>query len=112
MNRDLTDTLQAQREAAGPAPFPTLAVRRERLARLARMTKRHQHDIVRAIQLDFGQRSEIEIHLAEILPRPSCRSLCAPPPVALDAPSSRTRSAAALASARPSRSSAAGRRGG
>nr|WP_289072600.1 aldehyde dehydrogenase family protein [uncultured Halomonas sp.] len=68
MNRDLTDTLQAQREAAGPAPFPTLAVRRERLARLARMTKRHQHDIVRAIQLDFGQRSEIEIHLAEILP--------------------------------------------
>ncbi|GGC87853.1 aldehyde dehydrogenase family protein [Vreelandella lutescens] len=66
MNRDLTDILKAQRQTAGQAPFPTLAVRRERLARLASMTKRHQHDIVRAIQLDFGQRSETEIRLAEI----------------------------------------------
>ncbi len=68
MTRDLTDSLQAQRQAAGPAPFPTLAVRRERLARLASMTKRHQQAIVRAIQRDFGQRSETEIHLAEIIP--------------------------------------------
>ncbi|WP_404463762.1 aldehyde dehydrogenase family protein [Vreelandella aquamarina] len=65
MKRDLTDLLQAQRQAAGQAPFPTLAVRRERLARLASMTKRHQQAIVRAIQLDFGYRSEVEIRLAE-----------------------------------------------
>ncbi|WP_311065181.1 aldehyde dehydrogenase family protein [Halomonas sp. DWK9] len=65
MKRDLTDILQAQRQAAGQAPFPTLAVRRERLARLASMTKRHQSSIVRAIQLDFGHRSEVEIRLAE-----------------------------------------------
>lgn len=66
MKRDLTDILQAQRQAASQASFPTLTIRRERLARLASMTKRHQQDIVRAIQQDFGHRSEVEIRLAEI----------------------------------------------
>ncbi|WP_249978699.1 aldehyde dehydrogenase family protein [Vreelandella olivaria] len=66
MNRNLTDVFHAQQQAVERAPFPPLSTRRERLTRLARMTKRHQHDIVRAIQADFGQRSEVEIHLAEI----------------------------------------------
>jgi len=56
MKRDLTSMFNSQRHTAGQAPFPTLGVRRERLARLAKMTKRHQQEIVRAIQTDFGQR--------------------------------------------------------
>ncbi|RUR26743.1 aldehyde dehydrogenase family protein [Vreelandella andesensis] len=66
MKRDLTRLLHAQRHAVGNAPFPTLTSRRERLARLARMTKHHQRDIIHAIQTDFGKRSETEIRLAEI----------------------------------------------
>ncbi|WP_144979755.1 aldehyde dehydrogenase family protein [Halomonas sp. C22] len=66
MKRDLTTLLTAQRETAATAPYPTLAIRRERLARLALMTRRHQRAIIQAIQADFGQRSEVEIRLAEI----------------------------------------------
>lgn len=66
MKRDLTDIFHAQQHAVEQAPFPSLGARRERLRRLARMTKRHQRDIVRAIQADFGKRSEAEIRLAEI----------------------------------------------
>ena len=42
MKRDLTGDFQTQRHAADQMPYPTLTVRRERLARLARMTKHHQ----------------------------------------------------------------------
>lgn len=66
MQRDLAGIFHAQQDAFTQAPFPSLTIRRERLGRLARMTKRHQRDIVRAIQTDFGQRSETEIQLAEI----------------------------------------------
>ncbi|WP_172117491.1 aldehyde dehydrogenase family protein [Halomonas hibernica] len=66
MQHDLTGIFNAQRHAVDQTPFPTLSVRRARLARLAQMTKRHQHEIVRAIQTDFGQRSDTEIRLAEI----------------------------------------------
>lgn len=66
MTHALTDIFNAQRHAVDQMPFPSLSVRRARLLRLARMTKRHQHDIVRAIQADFGHRSEVEIRLAEI----------------------------------------------
>ncbi|AJY49734.1 aldehyde dehydrogenase family protein [Halomonas sp. KO116] len=66
MKRDLTGDFQTQRHAADQMPYPTLTVRRERLARLARMTKHHQLEIIRAIQTDFGQRSDVEIRLAEI----------------------------------------------
>ena len=44
MKRDLTGDFQTQRHAADQMPYPTLTVRRERLARLARMTKHHQLD--------------------------------------------------------------------
>jgi len=66
MKRDLTGDFQTQRHAADQMPYPTLTVRRERLARLARMTKHHQLEIIRAIQTDFGQRSDVEIRIAEI----------------------------------------------
>ncbi|EHJ92764.1 aldehyde dehydrogenase family protein [Vreelandella boliviensis] len=66
MTRDLTGDFQTQRQAADQMPYPTLTERRERLARLARMTKHHQLEIIRAIQTDFGQRSDVEIRMAEI----------------------------------------------
>jgi coniferyl-aldehyde dehydrogenase len=66
MTRDLTGDFQTQRQAADQMPYPTLKVRRDRLARLARMTKHHQLAIIRAIQTDFGQRSDVEIRMAEI----------------------------------------------
>ncbi|MBT2785089.1 MULTISPECIES: aldehyde dehydrogenase family protein [unclassified Halomonas] len=66
MTRDLTGDFQTQRQAADQMPYPTLTLRRERLARLARMTKHHQLEIIRAIQTDFGQRSDVEIRMAEI----------------------------------------------
>ncbi|WP_083006758.1 aldehyde dehydrogenase family protein [Halomonas sp. GT] len=66
MKRDLMRLLHTQRHAFGQAPFPSLRLRRERLARLARMTKHHQREIIQAIQTDFGKRSETEIRLAEI----------------------------------------------
>lgn len=66
MTCDITGDFQTQRHAADQMPYPTLTVRRDRLARLARMTKHHQPEIIRAIQTDFGQRSEAEIRMAEI----------------------------------------------
>jgi coniferyl-aldehyde dehydrogenase len=66
MTRDLTGDFRTQRQATEQMPYPTLKVRRDRLARLARMTKHHQLEIIRAIQTDFGQRSEAEIRMAEI----------------------------------------------
>ena len=66
MTRDLMGDFQTLRQAADQMPYPTLTIRRARLARLARMTKHHQREIIRAIQTDFGQRSEVEIRMAEI----------------------------------------------
>ncbi len=66
MTRDMTGDFQTQRHAVDQMPYPTLTVRRDRLACLARMTKHHQLEIIRAIQTDFGQRNEVEIRMAEI----------------------------------------------
>ncbi|MCG7600553.1 coniferyl aldehyde dehydrogenase [Halomonas sp. McH1-25] len=57
----------AQQQAAfRQAPYPTLATRRDRLARLERMTLRHTDEIERAIRQDYGHRSSVETRLAEI----------------------------------------------
>ncbi|TDX23806.1 coniferyl-aldehyde dehydrogenase [Modicisalibacter xianhensis] len=57
----------AQQQAAfRQAPYPSLAVRRERLARLERMTRQHVDEIERAIRQDYGHRSSVETRLAEI----------------------------------------------
>ncbi|GHB08167.1 aldehyde dehydrogenase family protein [Modicisalibacter luteus] len=56
----------AQQQAAfRQAPYPTLAVRRERLARLERMALHHADEIERAIRKDYGHRSSVETRLAE-----------------------------------------------
>ena len=46
---------------------PALAVRRDRLARVARMTRRHARDIIAAISADFGHRSPHETLIADLL---------------------------------------------
>ncbi|MGM9080382.1 hypothetical protein ACTFE3_05195, partial [Campylobacter jejuni] len=62
---ELARRLEAQRGAFRADPYPTLASRRDRLARLARMTQRHTDAIERAIRQDFGHRSSVETRLAE-----------------------------------------------
>src|SRR5690554_5228064 len=56
----------AQRRAFAAEPWPDLALRRDRLARLATMTRRHREEICRAIAEDFGHRAEAESRLAEV----------------------------------------------
>ena len=46
---------------------PTLAIRRDRLARVARMTRRHARDIIEAVSADFGHRSPHETLIADLL---------------------------------------------
>ncbi|TFH85001.1 coniferyl aldehyde dehydrogenase [Billgrantia azerbaijanica] len=62
----LQTRLDAQRAAFQAEPYPTLAVRRDRLARLAEMTRRHRQEIAQAIRQDFGHRAEAETRLAEV----------------------------------------------
>ncbi|SDO20350.1 aldehyde dehydrogenase family protein [Vreelandella arcis] len=68
MTQHLNACLETQRLAFRQSPYPSLAERRAHLARLALMTKQHRHAIIEAIQADFGQRSDIEIQLADIQP--------------------------------------------
>ncbi|WP_136068843.1 coniferyl aldehyde dehydrogenase [Modicisalibacter radicis] len=58
--------LERQRKAFHGDPCPDLATRRERLARLARLTRRHADEIEAAIRQDFGHRSDVETRLAEL----------------------------------------------
>ncbi len=62
--RQAFDRMQA---AFGNEMNPTLAVRLDRLQRLARMTKRHARDIIGAISADFGNRSPHETLIADLL---------------------------------------------
>ena len=57
---------QAQRSAFEADPMPSLAVRRDRLDRLMRMTRRHAKAICAAISQDFGQRAWQETFVAEL----------------------------------------------
>ncbi|HVN34772.1 MAG TPA: coniferyl aldehyde dehydrogenase [Casimicrobiaceae bacterium] len=47
--------------------YPPHAVRMDRLARLAKMTRRHAQDIIDAISADFGSRSAHETLIADLL---------------------------------------------
>ncbi|MEQ6889961.1 coniferyl aldehyde dehydrogenase [Halomonas sp. CS7] len=58
--------LEQQRHAFTAEPYPSAAVRRDRLQRLSTMTRHHRDEIVRAIRQDFGHRAEAETRLAEI----------------------------------------------
>ncbi|SDL21707.1 coniferyl-aldehyde dehydrogenase [Modicisalibacter muralis] len=63
---ELDRRFAAQRQAYRDDPYPSLASRLERLARLERMTLHHADDIERAIDQDFGHRSKVETRMAEI----------------------------------------------
>jgi coniferyl-aldehyde dehydrogenase len=60
------ELLDLQREAFGRDPNPLIAVRDDRLARLAAMTEKHEDAVCAAISADFGHRSHHETRLAEI----------------------------------------------
>ncbi|MBL8325925.1 MAG: coniferyl aldehyde dehydrogenase, partial [Rubrivivax sp.] len=59
---------QRQREAWLADPMPSLAVRRQRLAQLARFVQDHREAICEAISADYGHRSRHETVLAEVVP--------------------------------------------
>jgi coniferyl-aldehyde dehydrogenase len=63
----MRDVLERQRTAFLSDMSPPLAVRRDRLTRLLRMTEAHADEIARAISEDFGHRSMHETRLADIL---------------------------------------------
>lgn len=60
-------TLETQRSAFAEQRYPSLAVRRDRLARLAAMGEKHAAQVVEAISADFGHRSSHETQMAELL---------------------------------------------
>ncbi|MDI5934641.1 coniferyl aldehyde dehydrogenase [Halomonas kalidii] len=64
--RDLPARLDEQRRAFAAERFPSPATRRDRLARLATMTRHHRDEIAQAIRQDFGHRAEAETRLAEV----------------------------------------------
>ena len=63
----LRQAFERMRAAFRAEMAPTLAVRRDRLSRLARMTRRHAADIIAAISADFGHRSPHETLIADLL---------------------------------------------
>jgi acyl-CoA reductase-like NAD-dependent aldehyde dehydrogenase len=56
------------REAYAREPYPTAAVREDRLDRLVRLIERHTEDFAVAIDADFAGRSRHETLLADIFP--------------------------------------------
>jgi coniferyl-aldehyde dehydrogenase len=64
--QQLAQALEMQRRAFAADPYPGLAARRDRLARLARMLREHSAGIRDAISADFGQRAGEETELLEV----------------------------------------------
>ena len=63
---DLAALFAAQRAAFAKAPYPPLAVRRDRLDRLAALIDEAEDEIVAAVAADFGARAAQETRLAEL----------------------------------------------
>jgi len=63
----LFELLQRQRAAFAEEMNPTVAVRKDRLDRLAAMGEKHAAQIVEAIGADFGHRSPHETQMAELV---------------------------------------------
>ena len=63
----LYDVLERQRAAFAEDMNPSLAVRRDRLARLAAMGEKHADAITAAISADFGHRSAHETQMSELV---------------------------------------------
>ena len=72
----MRETLGAMKAAQRLAGTPNLAVRNERLSRIAAMVRTYQEEIVAAVDEDFGGRAREETLLAEILLR--CRPCIMP----------------------------------
>src|SRR3990167_7971387 len=66
LNERLHLHLEQQRAAYLAEPYPTLAVRRDRLTRLIAMLNQHGPAIADAISADFGHRSLHESRLIEL----------------------------------------------
>jgi coniferyl-aldehyde dehydrogenase len=64
--RDLRWLFDAQRDAYAREPYPLLALRYDRLERLAVLIEEHEQEIVAAIGADFGTRPAQETRLAEL----------------------------------------------
>jgi coniferyl-aldehyde dehydrogenase len=64
--RDLRCLFDAQRDAYAREPYPSLALRYDRLERLAVLIEEHEQEIVAAIGVDFGTRPTQETRLAEL----------------------------------------------
>src|SRR5688572_5838285 len=58
--------LDTQRAAFEREPFPTPAVRRERLDRILDLLRRHRDALAEAVSADFGHRSRHETLIADI----------------------------------------------
>ncbi|HEY5863646.1 MAG TPA: coniferyl aldehyde dehydrogenase [Casimicrobiaceae bacterium] len=63
---DLARLFEAQRTAFARERYPSLAVRRDRLARLKALLATHESRFVAAVDRDFGGRSAHETRLAEL----------------------------------------------
>lgn len=63
---ELRRRFDAQRAAFARDPWPDVATRRDRLARLAAIVRERESDFVAAIDRDFGHRSAHETRLAEL----------------------------------------------
>ncbi len=64
----LNVALERQRQAFRAQPYPSLAMRRDRLDRLRRLVKEHGEAFCDAVATDFGTRSSHETTLLEIAP--------------------------------------------
>src|SRR5271155_3870745 len=65
---ELARVFALQRAASRKHPYPTEAVRRERLSRLIDLLCTHQNDFCEAVAHDFGRRSAANTKLFDILP--------------------------------------------
>ena len=65
-NDTLTALFERQRAAFAVERYPSIARRRDRLARIARIVKQHEAELVAAVAQDFGHRSTHETRLAEL----------------------------------------------
>ncbi len=62
----LAAIFQQQHRASRHQVKPDLALRRDRLARIARMVRENQDDLLAAVSQDFGNRAAIETQLLEL----------------------------------------------
>jgi len=58
--------IEKQRKANGPAPYPSAAVRKDRIDRCIDVLVRRAEDIAETVREDFGKRPEIETLLTEV----------------------------------------------